>query len=102
MRTATIDSPIGVHPTSPRAQIDAPVRRIAVLNGLKTVGRGAWKSLAIVAFLLLWEFGPRYLLDVATRTFLPPLHEDLQAGWRLFRNGQLADHVQASVHRSAI
>jgi NitT/TauT family transport system permease protein len=61
-----------------------------------------WKSLAIAVFLLLWEFGPRYFLDEGTRTFLPPLHEDLQALWRLAGNGQLAEHVQASLQRSVV
>jgi NitT/TauT family transport system permease protein len=61
-----------------------------------------WKSAATALFLLLWEFGPKYLLDGQTRVFLPPLHEDLQAGWRLMQNGQLQSHLKASLTRSVI
>lgn len=69
---------------------------------LRVVARIAWKSVAVLLFLLLWEFGPKYLVDGQTRVFLPPLHEDLQAGWRLCRNGQLADNLHASLTRSVI
>jgi NitT/TauT family transport system permease protein len=68
----------------------------------RAVGRALWKCAAITVFLLLWELGPKYLVSESTRVFLPPLHEDLQAGWRLILNGQLADHLHASLTRSLV
>lgn len=62
--------------------------------------RAGWKSLAVILFLALWEFGPQYLATPATRVFLPPLHEVLAAGARLVENGQLQSHLQASLTRS--
>ena len=56
---------------------------------------------AVVLFLLLWELGPTYLASPATRVFLPPLHEVLTALGTLAANGQLADHLAASLARSA-
>ncbi|WP_426562674.1 ABC transporter permease [Angustibacter sp. McL0619] len=64
--------------------------------------RVAWRSAAVVAFLLLWELGPRYLMDPARRVFLPPLHQVLQAGWGLIESGQLQQHLTASLTRSAL
>src|SRR5882762_1557441 len=68
----------------------------------RLVGRAIWKSAAIGLFALLWEFGPKYLLDPSTRVFLPPLHKDLQAWWHLAQSGALQDHLQASLSRSAV
>ena len=63
-------------------------------------GRAGWKSLAVLLFLALWEFGPTYLASPATRVFLPPLHEVIAAGVKLVENGQLQSHLQASLTRS--
>jgi NitT/TauT family transport system permease protein len=63
-------------------------------------GRAGWKSLAVLLFLALWEFGPQYLAGPSTRVFLPPLHEVLAAGARLVDTGQLQNHLQASLTRS--
>lgn len=63
-------------------------------------GRAGWKSLAVLLFLALWEFGPSYLASPATRVFLPPLHEVIAAGVKLVENGQLQSHLQASLTRS--
>ncbi|MHC6595070.1 ABC transporter permease [Arthrobacter sp. C152] len=62
--------------------------------------RAAWKSLAVLLFLALWEFGPQYLAAPATRVFLPPLHDVLSAAARLLDTGQLQSHLQASLTRS--
>ena len=72
--------------------------RLGALAGV--AGRAGWKSLAVLLFLALWEFGPTYLASPATRVFLPPLHEVLAAGARLLENGQLQSHLQASLTRS--
>ncbi|MCW2542341.1 MAG: NitT/TauT family transport system permease protein [Frankiales bacterium] len=84
------------------AVVPPPSRRSAVRRGAALISRGVWKSAAIGLFLLLWEFGPNHLLDGQTRVFLPPLHEDLQAAWRLIENGQLTSDVKASLTRSVI
>jgi NitT/TauT family transport system permease protein len=60
------------------------------------------RSAAVVLFLLFWEFGARYLLDAQRQVFLPPLHEVLQALWGLVKNGQLQQHVVASLTRSVL
>lgn len=67
----------------------------------KKLLRAVHGSAAVVLFVLLWELVPRFVLDEGTRTFLPPLSEDLQALWELTLDGQLADHLLASVGRSA-
>ena len=67
----------------------------------KKLARAMHASAAVALFVALWELVPRFVLDEGTRTFLPPLSEDLQALWELTLNGQLADHLLASVGRSA-
>jgi NitT/TauT family transport system permease protein len=60
--------------------------------------RGATRSAAIVALLLLWETAPR--LGLVDRTFLPPFSEVARAWWGLAAGGQLADNARASLVRS--
>ncbi|XAS66507.1 ABC transporter permease [Micrococcaceae bacterium Sec5.7] len=72
--------------------------RLSVAAGV--AGRAGRKSLAVVLFLALWEFGPLYLASPSTRVFLPPLHEVLAAGAKLIETGQLQNHLQASLTRS--
>lgn len=60
--------------------------------------KGATKSAAVVALLLLWEVAPR--LGLVDRTFLPPFSEVAAAWWELAADGQLADHTGASLVRS--
>jgi NitT/TauT family transport system permease protein len=55
-----------------------------------------------VAFLLLWQFGPTLFASKQIRVFLPPLHENLQALFRLIQDGQLQTHLSASLTRSII
>ncbi|MFE0027610.1 ABC transporter permease [Amycolatopsis sp. NPDC059021] len=67
-------------------------------NFLRRAPHG-WAAVAL--FVALWEFVPRFVLDEDTRTFLPPVSEDLRALWGLALDGQLADHLLASIGRSA-
>jgi NitT/TauT family transport system permease protein len=90
-----------VPPAASAATAPSRLRRIAG-RGARLAGRAVWKSAAITLFLLLWEFGPKYLLDPGTRVFLPPLHEDLQAAWRLIKTGQMQAHLHASLVRSGL
>ncbi|MEW9532060.1 ABC transporter permease [Microbispora sp. NPDC049125] len=62
------------------------------------LGTAAKRSLAVVLLLALWEALPR--TGVVDRVFLPPLSEDLAAGYDLLRGGELLDHVGASLGRS--
>jgi NitT/TauT family transport system permease protein len=91
---AAVGSPDPVAPQETRQEtgkLSAAARQAA---------RAGWKSLAVLLFLALWEFGPQYLAGPSTRVFLPPLHEVLAAGAKLVESGQLQSHLQASLTRS--
>jgi len=55
------------------------------------------RSALLLALLAMWEIAPR--LELADPAFLPPLSEVLAAGWDLALNGQLYEHVGASLFR---
>jgi NitT/TauT family transport system permease protein len=57
-------------------------------------------TMAIIIFFTLWEVSPR--LGLVDATFLPPFSEVLATGWTLILNGQLIEHVAASLTRSLI
>ncbi|MDT7558545.1 MAG: NitT/TauT family transport system permease protein [Pseudonocardiales bacterium] len=65
---------------------------------LRPVGWLLRRGTAIVAFLLAWEFVPRS--GLVDRVFLPPLHTVLGAWLALAGNGQLEQHLGASLLRS--
>ncbi|MDL5199167.1 ABC transporter permease [Streptomyces sp. ALI-76-A] len=76
-----------------------PARLRRAVRGLPyLLLKGATKSVAIVALLLLWETAPR--VGLVDRTFLPPFSEVAQAWWGLAADGQLADNARASLVRS--
>jgi NitT/TauT family transport system permease protein len=75
----------------------ATTLRLYALQG----GKAVWSAGAIILFLLLWELGPTYLAPASTRVFLPPLHTVLEALGTLIANGQLQNHLAASLSRSA-
>lgn len=102
--TTTV-SPAAPHAATTASASEAVPARKAWSTALSvpvstTAGKIAWRSGAVVLFLLLWEFGPQVLADEATRVFIPPLHEVLAALWELVLNGQLAVHLSASLTRS--
>ncbi|MDN0198568.1 ABC transporter permease [Streptomyces sp. S.PNR 29] len=101
--TSTAPTPGASSPPDARRApfLTTRVRRTA----LRTVRRlphlllkGATKSAAIVALLLLWEIAPR--AGLVDRTFLPPFSEVADAWWGLAADGQLADNARASLARS--
>lgn len=95
-----------VHGAAPEAGLAAPSRASGLDSALAGRTRRALAWLAdkanrgaiLVAIAVLWELAPR--LGLADPTFLPPLTEVLAAGWELARNGQLAEHVGASLFRA--
>lgn len=58
------------------------------------------RSIAIILFLSIWEFAPR--LGLVESAFLPPLSQVLLTGLELVLNGQLLEHIGASLSRSLI
>jgi len=67
-----------------------------LFNGVRLFKR----SIAIVLFLSVWELAPR--LGLVESAFLPPLSQVLLAGWELILNGQLLEHIAASLSRSLL
>ena len=79
----------------------SPLNRSLVPRGFtQRLWHGARQWLAIAAFLVLWEVAPR--LGMVEQAFLPPLSEVLRTGVALIQNGQLWNHVQASLSRSLL
>lgn len=71
------------------------IRRVLRVTG--TVSR---KSIAVVAFLALWEIAPR--AGLVDSTFLVPFSTAVHALWGLARDGQLWDDTRVSLTRSAV
>ncbi|MEU7468763.1 ABC transporter permease [Streptomyces sp. NPDC044984] len=101
--TSTAPTPGASSPPDAR-RAPSPTARVR-RTALRTVRRlpylllkGATRSAAIVALLLLWEIAPR--ASLVDRTFLPPFSEVTDAWWGLAADGQLADNARASLARS--
>ncbi|MGA2290703.1 ABC transporter permease [Bradyrhizobium sp.] len=76
--------------------IARPKRSLAATGRrLKSFAR---RSALLIALLALWEIAPR--AGWTDPTFLPPLSDVLGAGWELALNGQLYEHVAASLFRA--
>lgn len=71
----------------------SPVGRVAA--GLAVVAK---RTVAIAAFLVLWEVAPR--IGLVDRTFLVPFSEAVKALIELAKDGQLWDNTRASLVRS--
>ncbi|MGI5237662.1 ABC transporter permease [Dactylosporangium sp. CA-139066] len=89
---AVIDQPVtrAAGPPAPEAK---PGRRAARL-----LGSGLRRSVAIAAFLALWQIAPS--VGWVDPAFLSPLSEVLATWWRLASGGDLWTDVWASLHRS--
>jgi NitT/TauT family transport system permease protein len=70
------------------------------IAGLTTLRRVAVASVAIVAFLVLWEIAPR--AGLVDPVFLPPFSTVVGAFDELVRTGEMWEHVSASVFRALI
>lgn len=71
---------------------------------LEAIRAAAWRvvkpSIAILAFLGLWEVAPR--IGLADPVFLPPFTTVLDALGNLWSSGQLSEHLTASLSRAVI
>ncbi|MEY9855699.1 NitT/TauT family transport system permease protein [Catenulispora sp. GAS73] len=73
--------------------VPTPIARVA--GALAVVGK---RTIAIAAFLVLWEVAPR--VGLVDRTFLVPFSEAVKALIELAKDGQLWDNTRASLVRS--
>lgn len=73
-------------------------RSAALRRSFAGVNAAFRHSIAIIAFLALWEAAPR--IGLVNVTFLPPLSEVLSTWWQLLLSGDLADHAKVSLTRS--
>jgi NitT/TauT family transport system permease protein len=92
----TIHPPIEI-PTAPAPAAVTTSRRRRY-RPLILAGAVAQRGIAVVVLAAVWEIVPR--LGLVDATFLPPLSEVLEAWWALAADGELAQHVQASMIRS--
>ncbi|MFV8242695.1 ABC transporter permease [Mycolicibacterium peregrinum] len=100
MSSAIAEAPVESHVETPTQAPTAPEpeRRGRRLQTL------AWRLLrptvVVAAFLGLWEVAPR--VGLVDKVFLPPFSEVVSAWFTLLGNGQLAEHVSASLSRALI
>ena len=66
----------------------------------RIAGKAFRQSAGVAVLLVLWEVAPR--IGLVDSVFLPPLSEVLKAGWTLLGNGQLAEHLGASLVRASL
>ncbi|OMC06380.1 ABC transporter permease [Mycolicibacterium fortuitum] len=98
-----MSSAVAVAPVTPHVETSAdvpantqPAHRARRLPAL------AWRLLrptvVVAAFLALWEVAPR--TGLVDKVFLPPFSEVVSAWFTLLGNGQLWEHVSASLSRA--
>jgi NitT/TauT family transport system permease protein len=78
--------------------IELPAHPKFLGSVVSTLGRFVSRSSAVLAFITLWEVAPR--LHFVEPAFLPPFSEVLRTAWLLLKNGQLIQHIGASLSRS--
>lgn len=99
--SATLTRPVEL--PSPAVELKADTPNVASTpNALDRVRAVSWRifkpAVAIVAFFALWEIAPR--VGLVDEVFLPPLTTVLEAFGELVVNGQLAEHLGASLSRA--
>ena len=84
------------------ADIDTPVTTVPEPAAPRRVNALAWRVLrstsVIAAFLAVWELAPR--IGLVDKVFLPPFSEVVTAWLTIAGNGQLWEHVSASLSRA--
>lgn len=88
-------------PASPEPRTSPP----PTTRGLRgSVGSLAWRifkpAAAILAFLAVWETAPR--IGLVDKVFLPPFSQVTETFVTLIGNGQLWEHVSASLSRALL
>ncbi|MGI5131159.1 ABC transporter permease [Pseudonocardia sp. CA-107938] len=84
--------------TEPRpAPVPVPARRPG-RRPAALLGTVVQRSIAIVAFLAVWEVVP--LVGIVDRTWLPPFSRVLASWFALAASGQLGEHIVVSLQRS--
>lgn len=94
--------------STPETETEVPVLTVStptVADGTsRRVGAAVWRfaksAVAILAFLALWEAAPR--VGLVDEVFLPPFTTVVGAFLDLVGNGQLADHLAASLSRALV
>ncbi|MBI3226457.1 MAG: ABC transporter permease [Mycolicibacterium cosmeticum] len=79
------------------ATVSAPPTRRRLTSLAWAIAKPA---VAILAFLAVWETAPR--IGLVDKVFLPPFSEVAQTFVELVGNGQLAEHVSASLSRALV
>lgn len=79
------------------APVSAPPTRRRLTSLAWAIAKPA---VAILAFLAVWETAPR--IGLVDKVFLPPFSEVAQTFVELVGNGQLAEHVSASLSRALV
>ncbi|MEE2060553.1 ABC transporter permease [Rhodococcus artemisiae] len=99
--SATLTRPVDSPAPVVERKVDTPNVGSApsVVDRLRAVAWRIFKpAVAIVAFFALWEIAPR--VGLVDEVFLPPLTTVLEAFRELVANGQLAEHLGASLSRA--
>lgn len=91
---APVESPAEIPTEAPAAA--EPERRGRRLQAL--TWRVLRATVVVAAFLALWEVAPR--VGLVDKVFLPPFSEVVSAWFTLLNNGQLWEHVSASLSRA--
>lgn len=98
-----MSSAIAVAPVEQSVAPQAP-ESTAAPTADRRVQAVAWRLLrataVVAAFLALWETAPR--VGLVDKVFLPPFSEVVGAWFTLAGNGQLAEHVSASLSRAVV
>lgn len=89
---------------APAVHVPAPPAAAAARALGRTTGSLAWRifkpAAAILAFLAVWEIAPR--IGLVDKVFLPPFTRVTETFIKLVGNGQLWEHVSASLSRALI
>jgi len=95
--TSTLTPPRVAESTPPHSEGARP--QAGAARRVRSISAGtAKRTVAVGAFLLLWQFAPQ--LGWVDRTFLPPFTEVVDALWGLAVTGELWTDVRASLTRS--
>ncbi|WP_084525613.1 ABC transporter permease [Nocardia vaccinii] len=103
-RSAAVDSVVAQTDARTTEKAGRVAVRYTAARLARVAVRAAWRFgkpvIAIALFLALWEIAPR--IGLVDPVFLPPFSTVVQAFVELIRNGQMWEHVSASLSRSLV